>query len=83
MASEYSKYVSNREKIEALPDLGGGDSHDNFGEVQNYLRRYGYLKPIGFCGRSADGVQNGINLVHRIVRIAFKDHLCEQNAAVL
>lgn len=49
MASEYSKYVSNREKIEALPDLGGGDSHDDFGEVQNYLRRYGYLKPEEPC----------------------------------
>lgn len=43
MPSEFSQYVCDAKKIELLPDLEVGASHPDFGEVQNYLRRYGYL----------------------------------------
>lgn len=34
----------NLRKIAALPDLGAGDAHKDLGEVQNFLKRYGYLE---------------------------------------
>ena len=49
MTGQYGKYVSNDKKIASLPDLKPGESHLDFGEVQNYLRRYGYLKPDAAC----------------------------------
>ena len=49
MASEYSTYISHADKIAKIPDLRLGEDHPDFGEVQNYLRRYAYLKPDASC----------------------------------
>lgn len=49
MPSEYSKFISHGDIIAKIPDLKPGEDHPDFGEVQNYLRRYAYLKPDESC----------------------------------
>lgn len=49
MSKQYARFISHADKIEKIPDLKVGEDHPEFGEVQNYLRRYAYMKPDGVC----------------------------------
>lgn len=44
-----SQTISHGDKIANIPDMNPGEEHPDFREVQNYLRRYGYLKPEVSC----------------------------------
>ncbi|KAF7136728.1 hypothetical protein CNMCM5793_006046 [Aspergillus hiratsukae] len=47
--SALTKQKYNRQKIRGLPDLKKGESHSDVVDVQNYLKRYGYLPLDSSC----------------------------------
>lgn len=49
MTGKYDQHLCHADKIATIPNLKRGESHPDFSEVQNYLKRYGYLKPDEPC----------------------------------